>query len=96
MRSRWLELTIDSGAWPCEYPGAQLVKLRMVTQSSAPTPTITVKETPKAQSGTLFTEADLQPNEIQDLADQIGEIKKIAVGLDVRFHLLVLKSNIHN
>lgn len=89
LRSRWLELTIDSGAWPCEYPGAQLVKLRMVTQSSAPTPTITVKETPKAQSGTLFTEADLQPNEIQDLADQIGEIKKIAVGLDVRFHLRI-------
>jgi hypothetical protein len=31
----------------------------------------------------LTAEAELQPNELQDLADQIGELVKLTVGLEL-------------
>jgi hypothetical protein len=33
----------------------------------------------------LVAEAELQPSEIQDLADQVGELKKAAAGLELKF-----------
>jgi hypothetical protein len=35
--------------------------------------------------GTFVAAADLQPNELQDLADQVAELVKAAVGLRLRF-----------
>jgi hypothetical protein len=83
VRTQQLECTTDSGPWPCEFAGAQNVKLRL--PSAPPRPE---RPTPP-KPGTRVAEADLRPNEIQDLADQIGEITKAAVGLDLRFHLRV-------
>jgi hypothetical protein len=37
----------------------------------------------------LVAEAELKPNEIQDLADQLAEIKKAAGAIDLRFRLRV-------
>jgi hypothetical protein len=35
----------------------------------------------------LVAEADLRPNELQDLADQLGELTKAVVGYDLKLHL---------
>ena len=39
--------------------------------------------------GCLVAEAELRPNEIQDLADQIGEVVKAAAGLELRVRVRV-------
>lgn len=41
------------------------------------------------QPGARVAEAVLQPSQIQDLADQIGEIAKAAVGLNPKFKLTI-------
>lgn len=85
-RARYLETTLDSGTWPCEYPGAQTVKLRIPGTPPPPPPP---PSTPPAKAGVLVAEADLRPNEIQDLADEIGEISAAAVGLELKFHIRI-------
>jgi DNA-directed RNA polymerase subunit L len=39
--------------------------------------------------GVRVAEADLRPNEIQDLADEIGDLTTAAVGNDLKFHLRI-------
>jgi hypothetical protein len=39
--------------------------------------------------GVLVAEAELRPNQIQDLADQVAEIVKAAAGLELKFNLRV-------
>jgi hypothetical protein len=39
--------------------------------------------------GVRVAEADLRPNEIQDLADVIGELTSAAVGSNLKFHLRI-------
>ena len=82
IRARYLMTTADSGVWPCEYPGAQYVRL-CTTKEAPPTPT------PLPKPGVFIAEADLRPNEIQDLADVMGELTAAAAGNDLKFHLKI-------
>src|SRR5712691_11500875 len=84
-RARLLERTADSGGWPCDFVGAGNVKLRVPSEELPPQ----VAERLVAKPGVLVAEADLRPNEIQDLADQVADIAKAAVGLDLKFRLRV-------
>jgi hypothetical protein len=89
-RARYLETTLDSGAWPCEYPGAQAVKLRVPSKDTTATPVFpTPMPTQPHKPGIRIAEADLRPNEIQDLADAMGELTAAAVGYDLKFHLRI-------
>jgi hypothetical protein len=54
------------------------VKLRVPTEPPAPPPPPPRRE------------ADLRPYQIQDLADHIPEIRKVAAGTDVRFLFRVI------
>ncbi|MBI4454518.1 MAG: ATP-binding protein [Acidobacteria bacterium] len=84
-RGRLLERTLASGPWPCEYTGAANVKLRIAKEEVIPP----VLLPPLRKPGVLVAESELRANEIQDLADQIGEITKAAVGADLKFYLRV-------
>ncbi|MBI3795502.1 MAG: ATP-binding protein [Deltaproteobacteria bacterium] len=84
-RARLLERTPDSGGWPCDFAGVGNVKLRIPSEELLPK----VAERLVAKPGVLVAEADLRPNEIQDLADQVAAIAKAAVGLDLKFRLRV-------
>lgn len=91
---RTLELTVDSGPWPCEYAGAQNVKLRvrqLTAEQPQPIGAVSGGQGPGyiSQPGVLVTEAELKSHQIQDLADQIDEILKAAVGHDIKFYLRV-------
>jgi len=89
-RARYLETTLDSGSWPCEYPGAQTVRLRVSSKDTTPVPVVPLPlpvQPPKPS--VRVAEADLRPNEIQDLADVIGELTAAAAGNDLKFHLRI-------
>ncbi|MCR4442858.1 MAG: DUF499 domain-containing protein [Peptococcaceae bacterium] len=84
LRARMLERTVDSGDWPCDFSGARNVKMRVpeVVSPSTPPP-------PPPKPGVKVAEAELRPNEIQDLADVIGELVAATVGLELTFKLRV-------
>ncbi|MBN2003985.1 MAG: hypothetical protein JXA21_11575, partial [Anaerolineae bacterium] len=77
----YLELAVDSGPWPCEYPAAQHVKLQV---RQAPTP----KPTPPPP-GIWVREVELTPAELQDLADEIGEVGKVTAGYPLKITVRV-------
>jgi hypothetical protein len=82
LRARLIELATDSATWPCEFAGAQTVKLRVAAPSQKRT------EPPlKLQPDVLVAEAELRPSEIQDLADQLSELRKLAGTADLRFRV---------
>jgi hypothetical protein len=77
MRGRLLERMPDSGPWPCDWPEATNVRLRVPTEAPpAPRP-------PRGHS----TEAELEPAELQDLVDGLADIIKAGAGLSLRFVL---------
>ena len=84
IRGRYLERTEDSGPWPCDIAAASGVKLRAVTE----TVVTGVREPQPAprKPGVRRASAKLSTDQLQDLADQIGEIKKAVTGagLDIR------------
>lgn len=78
IRSRLLERTEDSGPWPCDWPGAGNVRLRVPKEAP-------VVQPPAPPSDRKHAEAALEPAELQDLVDGLGEVLKAAAGLDLRF-----------
>ena len=82
LSARYLERTVDSGDWPCDYAGAQTVKLR-VPQVATPLP----PPPPPPPPGRMVAEADLEPSQIQDLAEQMPTITQSAVGLGLKIHV---------
>jgi hypothetical protein len=87
-QGRLLERTVDSGPWPCDIAGAQQVKLK-VRRSPTPTPTPTTPTPTPTPPGVLFATAYLKPVEIQDFADQIGDLGNAAVGYDLKVQVRV-------
>jgi hypothetical protein len=100
IHSRWLETTIDSGPWPCDFANARNVRLSLPreqrthsaysTISAAPTPSASVREPISvAAPGQFIAEATIGDYEIQNLADLIGELRKETIDLELIFHLRV-------
>lgn len=83
-RIRLLERDEGSGPWPCDLGDAPRVKLRLPKDAPPPGPPL-----PPRPSGLLVAEAYVAPHEIQDLAEQIGNITKAAVGHDLKFRLRI-------
>lgn len=77
----YLELAVDSGPWPCDYPAAQHVKLQ-VRQAPGPKPI-------PPKPGIWVREAELTPAELQDLADEIGEVGKVTAGYPLKITVRV-------
>ena len=87
IRARWIKLSDDSASWPCDLGGAQHVMLQVPAGRG-----ISVGEGKPDTSkpkGLLVAEAVLEANGIQDLADQIPDIAKAAVGNDLKFNVRV-------
>jgi len=80
----------DSGPWPCDAGGASAVHIQLAVPVISGSPTLPPVP-PKPSPGILTAEADLRPNEIQNLADQIGELTRLVTtaGVDLRFHLRI-------
>jgi hypothetical protein len=79
-RARLVERCLDSGPWPCDLAGAQAVRIQVAKGGpvSLPQP---------VPAGLRIAEAVLKSNQIQDLADVVGEVVSAAAGHDLRFTL---------
>src|SRR5205823_960861 len=75
IRARLLERTVDSGPWPCPLSGATAVKLRRA--ENIPVPVSPPPVVPKP--GTFTAEGELQSQELQELAEVVGDMLKAAV-----------------
>ena len=74
------ERTNDSKEWPTDLGGASGIKVH-VSKSGA--------DSGKGAYGAKVAEAELEASEIQDLADQVGDIKKAAAGQRLSFKVAV-------
>jgi hypothetical protein len=75
LNARFTELDGTSGDWPCEYPAAQSIKLKV---ASAPTGRQGVGGIgPVVPSKCLVAQAELEPSQIQDLADIIPSLLEL-------------------
>ena len=81
IRARWIELGNDSAAWPCDLAGAQQVILQVPS-------TVREERVPKPR-GLFVAEDVLEANGIQDLADQIPDLAKAAVGNVLKFNVRI-------
>ena len=77
----WLELSEGSAEWPSDKLGAQYVVLQVPQTPQPPVP-------PKPD-GVLTAEATLEANGIQDLADQLPELLKAAIGSELKFSIRI-------
>ncbi len=82
IRARMFELAIDSAAWPCDFAGAQSVRLRVPAGPQQPIDVLF-----KLRPNVLIAEAELRPSEIQDLAERLPELRKAARTSDLKFRL---------
>lgn len=74
LRARRQEKAVDCGPWPCEFAGASAVRLCLPAGSDdGHKPPIIVPPLPK-RPGVLAAEAELKPSQVQDLAEQVGEL----------------------
>jgi hypothetical protein len=82
IRARWIELSSESAAWPCDLASAQQVIFQLPS---------TAREEPSEPKprGLLMAEDALEANGIQDLADQIPDISKAAVGNTLKFNIRI-------
>ena len=85
IRARWIELSDGGASWPCDLSSARHVVFRV---PSAGHGRVDPPITPKPP-GLLVAEAVLEANGIQDLADQVPDIAKAAVGNNLRFNIRV-------
>ncbi len=75
INARFMELDGTSEDWPCDYPAARSVKLKV---ASAPAGGPGVGGIgPTASSKCLIAHAELEPSEIQDLADIIPSLLEL-------------------
>ncbi|HAM45123.1 MAG TPA: hypothetical protein DCM67_08920 [Propionibacteriaceae bacterium] len=84
LQARFLELLPDSGAWPCDFPAAQTVRLK-VAEVGKRGAGAGHAERPKVR----IAEADLEVAEFQDLSDALPQLLEIKARTHVPIGLRV-------
>ena len=85
-KAHYLERTLDSKPWPCDYGDAQWVNVRPPKEPSSSTPPLPPSP-PSVQA--FVAEAEVSPNQIQDLAESLGAILTAAAGREMKFKIRI-------
>jgi len=91
INARFTELEPTSGSWPCEFPQAKTIKLIEATAvGGGATHTGSIAE-PTLGSNRRVAWSELEPSEIQDLAECIPKLLKIRTerNLPMTFHVQI-------
>ena len=84
--ARWIELTPDSGTWPCDFAGARHVVFQVPDSRRGDR---VVDGGTQYKLGTVTGEATLEANGIQDLAEQIPGLTMASVGKSLKFNVRI-------
>jgi hypothetical protein len=84
-----IEKTADSGRWPCDISGAGQAKFVVPGKKPETVPPHVQPPVVPFPPGVHVASAYLKPNQIQDLADQLGEIGTTAVGHDLKVQVRI-------
>ncbi len=74
LQARFLELEAGSQAWPCEFPSAQFVKVKVATAGGKRGTDGTGGTGGGATPKMLVAVADLEPSQVQDLGDIVPKL----------------------
>jgi hypothetical protein len=85
VRAQFVEIVESADKWPCDFPLAQAVTFKMVTGKRPG------GEPPTPPSNILFAEAELSPDQVQDLADVLPKLLEIKAktGVPIRFTVCI-------
>ena len=86
---RLLERTVDSGLWPCNVDGAGQVKVRVPASKPDPGNDKVKGNQPAPPPDVLVASANLNQMQVQEFADQIGQITNAAVGYEMRIQVRI-------
>jgi hypothetical protein len=93
LKNNILAICANSGVWPCDFAQAGTVKFQLPeTKSARGTGSLVVPQNkPHLPSEGKTTEANLEGDQLQTLADQIAELLKIGAeaNLPIRFYLRI-------
>lgn len=85
LKAHLLELALDSGHWPCDLSRAQFVKLRV----PAVVPQPPQKPPQTLPPNVVRAEAELRIDQVQDLAETLGELQSAAMPNKLRFYVRI-------
>jgi hypothetical protein len=85
LQARFLELGHDSCTWPCDFPNAQFAKFKEMKPGARPGP----RGIGEKESKMLIAECELEPSQIQDLADIMPGLLEIKAKHKVPFSFTV-------
>jgi hypothetical protein len=85
LQTRYVERATGSGVWPCDYGAAGSARFKVAAAQPVPIP----KPPDAAKPGTRVAQADLKHNQVQDLADVMGDLLKAKANYDLRFHVRI-------
>jgi hypothetical protein len=92
-RANYMKPSVDSKEWPTDRSGAGHVKIELPSVEETPSDDKwTSKETPPAGgfgSGVKRASGELGVDEIQNLADEIGELVSAAAGHGIQFNVTI-------
>jgi len=77
LQARFLQLESGSQAWPCDFPSAQFVKLKVATGGAMGGMGGGTGGTSGVAPKVLVAVADLEPSQVQDLGDIIPKLLEI-------------------
>lgn len=88
LQARFLEVAERSHPWPCDFPSAQFIKLKVPTGGIGGR-----AESEKESGGTkmLVASAELEPGQVQDLGDIVPQLLEIKAKANapIRFHIRI-------
>lgn len=85
LQARFIELTEGGTPWPCDLSGAQSVRLRTAKPAGG------AEHEDRTERGVVELVADLEPSELQDLADILPRLLEVKAktNLPIQFRLKV-------
>jgi hypothetical protein len=96
LQARFLAIADDSAPWPCDLPSAHLIKLTLASNTTSGDSTDSTRNPSSGLSGpkasnVLIAQSNLEPVELQDLADALPQLLEIKnrSNLPLTFQVLV-------
>lgn len=91
LQARFLELTEDSQAWPCEFPSAQFARFRVAKGTKYGGSEQKEEKAREYASKLRIAETELAASQIQEFGDVVPALVKIKAkaNIPIRFHLRI-------